>query len=300
MKISVVIPTFNREREVVNAINSALCQSYKDLEVIVVDDHSEDNTQGVVQSIEDDRVQYALNRRSKGAQGARNTGIEIANGEWIAFLDSDDFWRRGKVKRQVEYIKETKEEVHSIYSEFERKRDGSIFWSSNIGEGRIIYKERFLYSNPLGGFSPFMVRREVLKKVGLLDEDLSAFQDKDLYYRVCADFNIHNISEILVVVNLDSNDRISDKDDERFFSSLKLYKKYKNNISQRGKGLDSCMKADIAHYAALSGRWKYFVRYIYYIPLSIFYCPYKFMDFVKSLILSNKYIRRIQTKVLSR
>ncbi|WP_276257060.1 glycosyltransferase [Halomontanus rarus] len=99
--VSVVIPTYNRADVLPRAIDSALAQTVDDLEVLVVDDGSTDDTQAVVDSYETPRVQSITHGTNRGANVARNTGIEHANGEFVAFLDSDDEWRPTKLERQL-------------------------------------------------------------------------------------------------------------------------------------------------------------------------------------------------------
>ncbi|MFC6990634.1 glycosyltransferase family 2 protein [Haladaptatus sp. GCM10025707] len=90
--VSVVIPTYNRSEEVTHAIDSVLAQTYDDFELLVVDDGSTDDTEEVVTSYDDDRVKFIEHEENQGAPAARNTGIEHAEGEYVAFLDSDDEW----------------------------------------------------------------------------------------------------------------------------------------------------------------------------------------------------------------
>jgi len=295
--ISVVIPTFNRKEKVLRAVKSVTNQTYKHLEVIVVDDHSTDKTREAIRSIEDDRVQCVINKRSKGAQGARNTGVEIADGEWIAFLDSDDVWRKEKLEKQVEYVNGSEEVVYSICSNVERRKSGNVFWESDIGRGEINESEKFLYSNPIGGcFSSYMVKKEVIKSVGGLDENLSAFQDRDIYYRVCKSFNIHKIEKKLVKIDVDSGDRISEEGKVRMDASIDFYRKYKPKVKSRN--ILYCMKADIAHYAALNGSWEIFMHNLVPVLMSTIHCKDKVINIFKSILLKNKYIRNMQVSIL--
>lgn len=99
--VSVVIPTFNRAHMIGGAIRSVLGQTMGDLELIVVDDRSTDETKSVVDGLRDPRLRYMMNHRLQGPSGARNTGILAACGAWVAFLDSDDEWMPGKLERQL-------------------------------------------------------------------------------------------------------------------------------------------------------------------------------------------------------
>ncbi len=96
-KVSVIMPTWNRAQVIGAAIHSVLAQSHHNIELIVVDDHSTDETASVVQAIRDPRITFVRNRHSKGVCGARNTGLDAATGDWVFFLDSDNQWKEEMV-----------------------------------------------------------------------------------------------------------------------------------------------------------------------------------------------------------
>lgn len=102
--ISVVIPTFNREKILPISLESALVQSYQNIEIIIVDDHSNDDTEAVVKQYQDDRIHFIRLSKNSGGAVARNVGIDAAKGEYIAFLDSDDAWAPNKLERQFTHI----------------------------------------------------------------------------------------------------------------------------------------------------------------------------------------------------
>lgn len=103
MLISVIIPTLDRPKLLLRAINSVLSQTHEELEVIVVADEPDKDTESVVQSLHDPRVQLIRNPHSLKAAGARNFGADHATGEWIAFLDDDDQWLPNKLERQIAF-----------------------------------------------------------------------------------------------------------------------------------------------------------------------------------------------------
>ena len=119
--ISVIIPTHNREKTIKKSIDSVLCQTYNNIEIIVVDDKSTDNTEEVINSIKDNRIKYIKLDENKGACFARNKGIELAQGKYIAFQDSDDEWLPQKLEIQLRYLEEKKfdtfyKKQHPIFS----------------------------------------------------------------------------------------------------------------------------------------------------------------------------------------
>ncbi|MCI6850792.1 MAG: glycosyltransferase family 2 protein [Clostridiales bacterium] len=119
--ISVVLPTYNRGRCIARAINSVLNQTYSDIELIVVDDGSTDNTKEIVESYTDARVRY-IYQENAGACAARNRGIDEAIGEYIAFQDSDDEWRKDKLDIQLRALQENNTDI--VFSGFIRRTEG--------------------------------------------------------------------------------------------------------------------------------------------------------------------------------
>jgi glycosyltransferase involved in cell wall biosynthesis len=100
-KISIIIPSYNREKLIIRSINSILNQTYQNIEVILIDDGSTDNTKKVISQIKDKRFRYIKLRKNKGANVARNIGIQKAIGNYIAFQDSDDFFHSDKLEKQI-------------------------------------------------------------------------------------------------------------------------------------------------------------------------------------------------------
>mgnify|MGYP001146457269 FL=1 len=101
--VSVVIPAYNAELYIKHAIDSILCQSHSDLEVIIVNDGSTDNTQAIVMSFTDPRVRL-VNKTNGGMSSARNAGVDQAKGEYLAFLDADDYWMPDKLEKQISLL----------------------------------------------------------------------------------------------------------------------------------------------------------------------------------------------------
>jgi glycosyltransferase involved in cell wall biosynthesis len=128
--VSCIIPTYNRAHIVGRAIQSVLSQTYKNIEVIVVDDGSQDNTQEVVLSIKDERVRYIRLHRNFGSGFARNIGIANVRGEFVAFLDSDDYFLPEKIEKQVELMLKD-ESIGVCYTEFYYELDN----------GELVHKE---------------------------------------------------------------------------------------------------------------------------------------------------------------
>ena len=99
-KISVIIPTYNRGKSIIQSINSVLDQTYHNLEILIVDDCSTDDTEYLISKIDDPRVKYIKLKENKGASFARNIGIKISTGKYITFQDSDDIYKANKIEKQ--------------------------------------------------------------------------------------------------------------------------------------------------------------------------------------------------------
>jgi glycosyltransferase involved in cell wall biosynthesis len=112
--VSVIIPTFNRANFIARAVNNALKQSYHNIEIIVVDDASTDFTSAVVQDIDDPRVHYFCLDKNSGPSTARNRGVGFSQGQFVAFLDSDDEWDTKKIKLQIAAIKQQADPYHVV------------------------------------------------------------------------------------------------------------------------------------------------------------------------------------------
>ena len=185
--ISVIIPTFNRENTILSSVQSVLSQSYKNLELIIVDDCSSDNTIKIVSQISDQRLRIIRHKKNLGACEARNTGIRNAKGSMIAFQDSDDIWRKDKLDLQLKILEEFNADI--CISQMERhgfKKNGTY---PNFETGIIEYR------NLIGSFivstQTILAKREVFYDA-LFDPKVKRMQDYDwivragLNHRLCA------------------------------------------------------------------------------------------------------------------
>ena len=185
--ISVIIPTYNRENVISISLQSALSQTYKNIEVIIVDDCSTDCTKTVVDCIDDPRIRYIHHSANKGGAAARNTGIRAAKGEYIAFLDSDDAWLPNKLEVQLNCILNSDSENIVCYSQVFRVKDGKIDVSAMDFNGSIVKPTRGKKDKePLGNYlfcsygmmqtSTLMLHRSLAAQVGF-SECLRMHQD---------------------------------------------------------------------------------------------------------------------------
>lgn len=210
MKFSVVIPAFNRERELPKCIESVLSQTYKDFEIIVVDNGSSDNSKGIVQNYikQDSRVKYFWQENSGSPAGSRNTGIQKALGEWIAFLDSDDYWYETKLEEVFQKIDSLSDEYIAISHYEDKEVDGVkvmiLEHGKNLSE--LPYEELLFKGNSLST-SAMTVRKDKLSEVGLFDvrKDYFAVEDYDMWMRLVKVGKFAYIHKALGVFSISGN-----------------------------------------------------------------------------------------------
>lgn len=206
-QVSVVIPCFNRGYCIKPCIESVLGQSFQDFEVIVVDDASRDDTRDRVSSLRDPRIRYIAHESNRGGAAARNTGIEAATGEFLAFLDSDDRWAPGKLQKQVGLLRAKGTDYGFSYTWLiGQDPAGEELWRlSKTIEG--LAEEKLLVENCVGTFSSVVARRAALKEVGGLDEKMRSCQDWDLYVRLNAITKVCCVPEFLVYYQQNRSDQ---------------------------------------------------------------------------------------------
>lgn len=196
--VSVIIPTHNRADLVVQAVESVLNQTYTNIEIIVVDDGSTDNTYEALKKHEK-RIRYIFQQRSERSK-ARNEGFRHSKGSYIAFLDSDDLWLPMKIEKQVQVLNE-KRNVGVVYTDVEfidrngNAYDGEICTDA-LKRKRQDFYEDLMTDNIVGSPSAVMVRRECLVMAGLFDESMNACEDLDLWQRLARHCRFHRINSL--------------------------------------------------------------------------------------------------------
>ncbi len=199
MKVSVIILTYNRADRLTEAIESVLNQTFRELELIIVDNYSSDNTQSAVKAFHDERIRYFKNE-NRGFLGInRNFGIEKSKGEYIAFLDDDDLWLPEKLEKQVELMDSNKE-LGLVYTDCYIMDDsGSLqekSYFSYRGPVRGAVLKGLLQENTIAILTA-MVRKIALDKVGGFNTKYIIAQDYDLWLRIAQQYPIDFINEPL-------------------------------------------------------------------------------------------------------
>ncbi len=202
-RVSVIIITFNRPQYICEAIDSVLGQTFNDFEIIVVDDGSAARTKEVLEKY-GSSIQYVF-QDHKGRSVARNTGINAAKGEYIAFLDDDDIWLPEKLEKQVAFLN-SHSEIGLVHAFIELMDEDGRPLPKETKKQRKFYKRAIRLGYNYQGMSRLCVmytstvllRKECLNKIGLFDPDMKAFEDWDFYLRFALKYNIGTIAESLV------------------------------------------------------------------------------------------------------
>ncbi len=243
--ISVVIPVYNREKFIGNAIQSVLEQTMKPAEIIVVDDGSEDFTSTVVMEKmrENCSIRY-IYQKNMGPSAARNTGIKAAEGEYIAFLDSDDEWNRKKLEIQGNKLAANPGSLISHTGERWLRRGEHLNQKKKHapGDGDIFHR---CLSMCVVGMSTVMAHRSLFDKYGYFDEKLRCCEDYDLWLRVSLKEVFLLVDQPLTTKNGGRQDQVSFKyrvgmDRFRIYALEKLIKA--GNITCHGDKKEAITK----------------------------------------------------------
>lgn len=200
--ISVILPTYNRAYCLERSMRSVLEQSYPDLELIIVDDGSDDGTKELVENMQqtDPRVRYFYTRINQGAAAARNYGIERASGDYVAFQDSDDLWRPEKLSVQMQRLEQTGGDFcyHEVQYDF-GNRQYAILPPREIPVDK---KEGDIYAQMLHdnlvACPALLVKRTCIDQIGLFDTQMKALEDYDLALRLAREYRAAFVNQVLL------------------------------------------------------------------------------------------------------
>ena len=225
VKVSIIIPTYNRENIIGKTLKNLLQQTYSDIEIIVVDDGSSDNTLDVVSGFKESRIKYIKHSENKGACAARNTGIRAAVGEYIMLNDSDDLSSTDRVEKQLNALRRFGADI--CFGKYRRHGFGKRYsqefpdLEDGIQEGKLLRSRNYVSATTL------MAKKSVFEEVQF-DESLKMWQDYDWSVRTSIKYTYCFISDIIADVFL-QNDSISLNKRETLLKTNEiLLRKYKS------------------------------------------------------------------------
>lgn len=230
------MPTYNRGNVIHKAINSVINQSYSNWELIIIDDGSTDNTKEVVRYYleKDLRIKFVSNSLNKGANACRNQGATLANGKYLAFIDSDNQWYKDKLIKQLEIIEDSSLNIDFVYSKEEVIDEKFV----TIVPRRAYSMEELRKVLPLKNVvdtSTVLMKKAIFFSVGGFDENMPRFQDWELFFRIVVVYGYNGIcvNEVLNknILQSDSITKSNKKLVDGILSMIKKHKAYLNDIN---------------------------------------------------------------------
>ena len=272
-KVSIIIPTYNRSNLVKEAIDSVLNQTYQDFELIVVDDGSTDDTKAIVSQYGNKLNYYLIEH--KGVSAARNYGIEKSSGEYLTFLDSDDLWKKDKLKKQIQFFDKNPEAKICYTDEIwyrngvrvnqkkkHYKPSGDIFLElltlCRISASSIMFRREIIGDRHLWCLSPYK----------LFDENLPVCEDYDLWLRMSIKYPIHFIDIPLIIKRNGLGENLSQMywgmDRFRVKSLEKILERELDDLYKEEAIKELCKKLNILSNGSLKrGKILQFVKYFF-------------------------------------
>lgn len=283
-KVSVIIPTYKRSEMLGRAINSVLDQSYKNIEVIVVDDNDEGSsfrlaTMNFMKKYENEKkIIYLKHSKNKNGSAARNTGIRYSNASYIAFLDDDDFWFPTKIEKQVNQM-ENLDDCYGGISCFHVRRYKKWAYAEIKFQPKESgnYVAEFLSNKLSMPSSTLLLRRSIFNKVGLFDESFTRHQDLEFLIRYFRNYKLDVVEETLTVMQTEGF-RNYPSGDEAKRIKLMFFGTFKIDFSKLSK---SELK-DINHY--------------HWLGVASFY--FKEMKIQEGKLIYNEYVRSNSNSLL--
>ncbi len=220
-KVSVVLAVYNHEKYVGKTIESVIGQTYQDWEFIIIDDCSSDGSADVVRKYQDERIRFYPAKRNRGAVCTFNELLKKAQGEYIAFIGSDDIWHSGKLQEQVDFLEQNEktavcftwaefiDEEDRPYSSFQKECDCDIhiFMHENRTQGQCL---RYFFDNDNYFCHPSaVIRSDVVREIGGFDPRFRQLHDYDYWMRVLQKYPVHIIQKTLVQYRRSSSENAS-------------------------------------------------------------------------------------------
>lgn len=282
--VSVVIPSQNRRARLARAIDSVMQQTWPSIEIIIVDDASTDDTPQFLEKLGSNSripIKVVRNEVAQGGAGARNKGIELAEGQYVAFLDDDDTWMQEKLRLQIEMMRENKSSSSVSCSFLVQYQSGKqmlkqVFPSEDT--------QQLLHTNHLGGASMCLTTRQMLLDIGGFDANLRSGQDWDLWIKLNDRGNVLVCRQPLVNYIYHPGVSITGNPYSKYAGRRRLYLRYKARMTAETRRhhlseLLYCRKIlleryrirrifgllKVARISGLSGSFRYFYRYLKYI-----------------------------------
>lgn len=282
-KISVIIPTYNGSQTITRAIKSVLNQDYPNIEIIVVDDASTDDTVATIEKIKDPRIKLLRHFTNKNGSATRNTGIRASKGKYIAFLD-DDEWLPEKLSKQIEYLKSKNSiEYKAVVCGYTMEKAGKVRKIFAKKEGNLT-KEILMMQISMGLGSTLLIEKNAVEEIALFDEKYVRHQDLEFILRYFRKYKLAAVRECLVRIFGHSGNPSG----EKLLGVKKMFlTDFKKEIEQfdkkTGRQIYARQWLQVSKHFALDGNIKNTIQY-YLKSLSF---AFLFSTYIKILPLEN-------------
>jgi glycosyltransferase involved in cell wall biosynthesis len=251
--VTVVIPAYNAGKYIAETIGSVLSQSYRNIEIIVVDDGSSDRTAEIARSYASDPRLSVFTQKNAGVSAARNFGLSLAKGKYIAFLDADDVWLPDNIQHKAAML-EADEGIGLVHSDLAIIDDSSKLTGETMHgeEGDILEGLLEWRGCQVPGPSSILTRTDLIKKLGGFDTALSNSADQDLFIRLSSVARVRRIKKVLLYyrkhpANMHRNIALMEKDELLVYSKAKESSLFKSGAFRR--------KCFSNMYIILAGSW---------------------------------------------
>ncbi|MDR2406661.1 MAG: glycosyltransferase [Bacteroidales bacterium] len=234
--VSVVIPVHNREKTIGYCLNSVVNQTYRNLEILIIDDYSNKNSlekmEKIINACNDNRIKIIKLKQKSGAQTARNIGIKEAGADWIALLDSDDAWVLNKIERQINILEQYNWDkltvVHSDAVLCDTINNIKQRYNIRKIDGENVFAE--LLKGPAPFFQAMLTSKQAFETIGYLDENVPSYQEWDTSISLARICRFIQLDEPMFYYFLHDGDTIS-KDHRREIEGYEyIINKYENDI----------------------------------------------------------------------
>ncbi len=241
MNVSVVIPLYNREKTIENAVRSVLNQTKQPMEIILVDDNSADKSVEIVRKMrrQNSKIRLLCLKKNSGAQVARNCGIKAAKGDWILFLDSDDELLDHTLEVQQEAV-EKNPGYDVYYGDYLRNDHGRKYYVNCRMKGRDgDYFHNILFASKVL-FQGVLVKKAALEDIGLLDPNVPSYQEWDTHIRLSLQHKYFYTHKPMFIYNIHDGETIS-KDFNRDIRGFKYIVRSNSSLFLKESGIESIL-----------------------------------------------------------
>lgn len=208
--VSVVVPTYGRSDALVEAIESVASQDYEPIELIIVDDCSPEPVEEHLSDVPLESitsVQFIRHEENRGANVARNSGIDASSGRYIAFLDDDDLWAETKIRRQVETFETAGPNTGVVYTWLREEKPNGTAVRTPRWRGNVV--KELISGKNFGQYSALMVRAAVIEAAGRPDNRFPVWQDREWFFRLAKHCEFEPVTEPLTIRTIGRDDQIS-------------------------------------------------------------------------------------------